>query len=311
MWETVSIEIKGQRIAAKAPLILSASRATDIPAFYMREFMERHRAGVLQWINPFNGASQWIFLQKARFIVFWSKNPEPLLKHVDEIKGRGIDFYVQFTLNDYEEEGYEPGLPSLDERIETFKRLSRILGKERVLWRFDPLLLTREVGVSRLVSKIERIGDAIARHTEKLIFSYVDIATYRKVRTRMERNRIEVVDWDPIQMEKVAERIAFLCRGWGIEAATCGEGMDLSSYSIRHNSCIDGDLISRLCPKDEVLKKFIRDGKAGRFKDRGQRPECRCIPSKDIGRYDTCAYGCVYCYANRTIKKSTKVKITS
>lgn len=302
MWESLTIEIQGQQIAARAPLILSASRATDIPAFYMQEFMARLQAGMLQWINPFNGTTQWVFLQKARFIVFWSKNPKPLLKHVDEIKEKGIDFYVQFTLNDYEEEGYELGLPPLYERIDTFKRLSKILGKERVLWRFDPLLLTEKVGVSRLVSKIERIGDAIARDTEKLIFSYADIATYRKVRTRMARNHIDVVDWNPIQMEKVAEKIAFLCRGWEIEAATCAEGMDLSPYSIRHNSCVDGELILRLCPKDEVLKKFICDGKAGRFKDRGQRPQCRCIPSKDIGRYGTCAYGCIYCYANRAGK---------
>ncbi len=132
----------GRIVEAQAPVIVSASRSTDIPAFYCDWFFHRLKEGYSAWKNPFNGKSLYISYEKTRFIVFWSKNPKPLLTRLDELGERGIGCYVQFSLNDYACEGLEPNVPSLDERIETFERLVEKLGKGGVVWRNDPLVLT-------------------------------------------------------------------------------------------------------------------------------------------------------------------------
>lgn len=296
-----------------APLIISASRSTDIPAFHMKWFMDRLRKGYLKWVNPFSRKEQYVSLVNAKVIVFWSKNPRPLFDHLDEIERKGIRFYVQYTLNDYEREGYEPGLPSLEKRIGTFRDLSGRIGREKVIWRFDPLLLMDKVTVEDLTGKIERIGSRIHPYTEKLVFSFVDIGNYRKVLNNLKRLDIQCREFDIGQMEEMAGAIAKLCGQWGIKCATCGEKIDLEGFGISHNKCIDDELISRIAPDDAGLRVFIGSRK-GR-KDRGQRIECRCIPSKDIGSYDTCPHRCVYCYANTSedivMKNAARVKIGS
>ncbi len=128
-WNTVELQTdSGQTVRAKAPVIISASRSTDIPAFF----------------------SRWFMNQKARVIVFWSKNPEPLIRHLPELDANGINYYFQFTVNDYARENLEPHLPSLSRRIDTFRALSEAVGKQRVVWRFDPLVLTDRLTVDRL-----------------------------------------------------------------------------------------------------------------------------------------------------------------
>ena len=113
------------------PVVISASRAEDLPAFRGDWLQERLREGFCLWRNPFNGSSVKVSFSKTRFIVFWSKNPKPFFKHLDFIDGLGLKHYFQFTLNDYSREGLEPGVPSLEERIESFQELSSLLGPER------------------------------------------------------------------------------------------------------------------------------------------------------------------------------------
>ena len=119
----------GERIWMQVPEIVSASRSTDIPAFYADWFFRRQMVGYSAWTNPFNGVRSFVSYEKCRFIVFWSKNPKPLLEHLDELKDRNIGCYIQYTLNDYEKEGLEKGVPPLEQRIDTFKRLVDKLGK--------------------------------------------------------------------------------------------------------------------------------------------------------------------------------------
>ena len=114
---------EGEEVEAFAPVILSASRATDIPAFYAEWFFERLESGHCRWRNPFNGVESYVAFRDVRFIVFWSKNPSPLIPYLDRLKEKEIGCYIQYTLNDYVEEGLEPGGPSLSERIKTFKEL--------------------------------------------------------------------------------------------------------------------------------------------------------------------------------------------
>jgi DNA repair photolyase len=321
-WKKEKILSEAGPVDAQFPIIVSASRSTDIPAFYADWFFYRLQKGYSAWTNPFNGVRSYVAYRDTRFIVFWSKDPAPLIPHLDELEKRGIGCYVQYTLNDYVKEGLEKGVPDVKTRISTFKALVDRLGKGHVVWRFDPLVLTDNISVDRLLSKIEHIGDALLGYTEKLVFSFVDIAGYKKVRANLERTGIRYREWDEEQMREFASRLDALNARWGYELATCGERIDLSGYHIRHNRCVDDDLIIRLAYKDQALMDFlgVRVEQTGLFgsvpegavdlgnglyavktknnRDKGQRELCGCIASKDIGEYNTCVHLCEYCYAN-------------
>lgn len=287
------------------PVIVSTSRSTDIPAFYSDWLLERLMAGFCTWTNPFNRVRFRVSFDKTRMIVFWSKNPKPLLAKLDEVEALGFrNYYFQFTLNDYEREGLEPHVPSLASRIETFKELSKRIGKARVIWRFDPLLLSPTLTVDALLSRIQAIGTQLKGFTEKLVFSFADIASYRKVVANLRGTGCREFTTD--------ERTAFvnglveINAGLGLELATCAEDVDLSPYGIRHNKCVDDDLMVRLFHDDQPLMDFLGaeydliDGWAIKKakKDKGQRKACGCVMSKDIGEYNTCPHLCRYCYAN-------------
>lgn len=319
---------------AQAPEIISASRSTDIPAFYADWFFTRLKKGYSAWTNPFNGVKSYVSYGKTRFIVFWSKNPEKLIPRLDYLKERGINCYIQYTLNDYDDERLEKGVPKVHKRIETFKRLVNKLGKGRVIWRFDPLLLTDTIDIDLLLKKIEGIAKQLVGYTEKLVFSFADILAYRKVKANLEASQIHYREWTVPEMEEFAAKLSELNKKWGFTIATCGEKIDLDKYQIAHNRCVDDDLMIRIAWNDPVLMKFlgveIHEKQSGLFgddslpegaivldedhyavkkknnKDKGQRQFCGCIISKDIGEYNTCPHLCEYCYANSS--KDTAIR---
>lgn len=287
------------------PVIMSASRSTDIPAFYADWFLERLRAGFSVWVNPFNQERYRVSFADTRMIVFWSKNPKPMLERLDEVESLGFrQYYFQFTLNDYVAEGLEPNVPPVAERIDTFRRLAGRIGKERIIWRFDPLLLSDSLTVDVLLEKIASIGHELQGATEKLVFSFADIQAYRKVGKNLSgTNCREFSSEEKIEFAKGLRDVNL---SLGLEMATCAEDIDLSEYGIKHNKCVDDDLMVRLFHDDAKLMDFIGaeydmiDGwtiKKSR-KDKGQRKACGCIVSKDIGMYNTCPHLCRYCYAN-------------
>lgn len=285
----------GTEVLAQAPLIISASRATDIPAFYSDWFFRRFDRGYVRWRNPFSGQDSYVSFGNTRFIVFWSKNPAPLLPYLPMLKERGIGCYIHFTLNDYEAEGLEPNVPPLAQRIDTFRRLVDTLGSGTVVWRFDPLILTDKINIDTLLEKIAHIANALTGYTEKLVFSFADIESYKKVSHNLRLSGINYREWDEESMQEFALRLSTLNRdNWNFRLATCAERIDLSEYGIEHNRCIDPELISRLTPHDAILQNFLYNAKT----DTGQRKACGCILSKDIGAYSTCPHGCLYCYAN-------------
>lgn len=294
--QTISIRNdNGTDVFAQAPLIVSASRATDIPAFYADWFFRRLEKGYVRWRNPFSGQDSYVSFGNTRFIVFWSKNPAPLLPQLSTLKERGIGCYIQYTLNDYETEGLEPNVPPLQQRIETFRRLVDALRIGAVVWRFDPLILTDRITIDTLLEKIAHIADALVGYTEKLVFSFADIESYKKVSRNLRHSGINYREWDEATMREFASRLSMMNRdNWNFRLATCAECIDLSEYGIEHNRCIDPELISRLAPDDAVLQNFLYNAKT----DSGQRKACGCILSKDIGSYNTCPHGCLYCYAN-------------
>lgn len=318
---------KQKKETAKAPLIISASRATDIPAFYSEWFFNRLKNGYLKWINPFNGKASNIAFKNTRVIVFWSKNPSPIIPYLHILDELNIGYYFLFTLNDYEKENLEPNLPELSERIETFINLSETIGKEKVLWRFDPLILSENVGTDTLINRIKNIGDQIHPYTEKLIFSFVQISKYKKVQKKLlqetsifNNESLFRAEFSDKQKHEFAVQLKSLTNDWGLRAASCAEKMDLTAYDIVHNKCIDDELMRRLFNQDKKLQAFLDTGNPKPnlqtdlfqpnkqqnkpLKDKGQRKECGCIPSKDIGQYNTCIHFCAYCYANAN-KQST------
>ena len=317
---------KDEKVEATAPVIISASRSTDIPAFYAKWFFNRLAKGYCVWYNPFNQQPMYISFENCKVVVFWTKNPAPIIPYLPELDKRGIHYYFQITLNDYEHEGFEPNVPPLAERIDTFKRLSALIGKERVIWRFDPLITTPQLTPRVSLTKIWHIGNELKGCTDKLVFSFVDVKAYRKVQSNMvkatslfTKENVEQAEMTTEQRTEVVEglvklRYIWKQEGWDLQLATCAEEVDLDRYNIAHNSCIDGELMKRIFADDEELVYYLHTGKLpgkGLFgeipplpqtnknlKDKGQRKTCGCMVSKDIGMYNTCRHLCVYCYAN-------------
>ena len=223
-------------IVSHSPLVISASRATDIPAFHGEWFMARLQAGFCRRRNPFNSRQECLIsFARTRVFVFWSKHPAPFLPHLAEIAATGRQFYFQYTLNAYEAEGLEPGLPSLCRRLETFKRLADTIGPQRVIWRCDPLIVGGGLSTDTLLERVDRLGRELSPYTEKLVFSFVDM--YRKTTAALHRldpaYRAPTVD----EMRELARGIATLNAGWPhrLELATCAEGIDLSALGIHKN----------------------------------------------------------------------------
>ena len=306
----------GELVEASAPVIISASRSTDIPAFFAKWFFNRFAKGYCAWYNPFNQQKMYISFKNCKIVVFWTKNPKPILPYLHELDEKGIHYYFQVTLN----------VTSVEDRVETFKKLSNMIGKEKVIWRFDPLIITPNITPRDLLSRIWNIGNKLKGYTDKLVFSFVDVKAYRKVQNNLvketllfKKETVESAEANYAQRIEIVEglkkiREAWKKDGWDIEIATCAEDIDLELYGIEHNRCIDSELMKRIFAEDEELVYYLhtlkwpeRDifgqlppipSKEKKVKDTGQRKVCGCMVSKDIGMYNTCRHFCVYCYAN-------------
>jgi hypothetical protein len=224
----------------------------------------------------------------------------------------GYGYYFLYTLNDYDNEGLEPGVPRIGERIGTFMRLSERVGRGRVVWRFDPLVLSDTLTVGDLLEKVARVGDRIAPYTKRMVFSFVDIDKYAKVRHNLRRAGCDGArEFTEVEVGEFCRGLQELNASWGLTISACANRRDLSGYGIGRGQCISYDLMTTEFSCDPALMAFLRPigqqvltGPAPaaelscRLKDPGQRNSCRCIVSKDIGQYSTCMHLCSYCYAN-------------
>ncbi|NTW56954.1 MAG: DUF1848 domain-containing protein [Chlorobiaceae bacterium] len=266
-------------------MIISASRRSDIPAFYGKWFMNRLRAGEVLVRNPMQPKQVsriGLSPETVDSIVFWTKNPAPFLPYLQEIDAMGYRYYFLFTITPYDKV-FEPGLPEKKSVMETFRQLSGMIGPERTVWRYDPVILTPELTPEWHQKAFGRLALKLSGYTERCILSFLD--EYRKVKNRM--RQIPCVSPDRPVMKMLAEQFSRTAAGHGISLFTCSEDIDLSGSGIGHSRCIDIELVERIGGKP------LRNVR----KDHGQRKACGCMESRDIGAYDTCVHGCLYCYA--------------
>lgn len=263
-------------------MIISASRRTDIPAFYSSWFFNRIKEGYVLVPNPYNSKMiSKVGLDPAVVdcIVFWTKNPAPMLNKLNKLKA--YTYYFQFTLNPYGKE-IEHHLPPLSKRIDTFKRLSDKIGKEKVIWRYDPVFTNEKYNVAFHQTKFAEIADALQGHTEKCMLGFID--HYQHIRAAVGKFNIRPLAKEDIQ--EMAASFKKTIEKYSLTLDTCTVKVDLSDIGIPSGLCIDNRLIERIAGYPIMAKK-----------DKNQRDICRCAESIDIGTYESCLNGCIYCYA--------------
>lgn len=270
-------------------MIISASRRTDVPAFFPEWLLQRLREEKVlvknQW-RAHHYSEVSLCVDQIDGLVFWTKNPKPLMKYLKEIREMGHSFYFQFTLTPYGE-NIEPNLPPKKELIETFCELSEEIGAERVIWRYDPIFFTEECSLEAHQKAFEEISASLAGYTQRCVFSFLDL--YVSSERRMRNLSYQVPS--PEEQIQMAEMIAQTCNKYQMSPFSCSEAQDFSDLGILPSSCIDSSLIAQISGKK---KRFI--------KDKNQREKCGCAESIDIGCYDTCRYECIYCYARQKKK---------
>ncbi len=265
-------------------MILSVSRRTDIPNYYSEWFFNRIKEGFVYVRNPMNVhqvGKITISPEVVDCIVFWTKNPEPMINRLDELAE--YNYYFQFTLTGYGND-MECNVPHKKEKmIPIFQELSKRIGKQKVIWRYDPIIFTKKYTPEYHLKAFEQIATALKGDTKKCVISFGDV--YAKNKRNMEL--LEAYEIDEPELLRFATKISQIARANGMSVGSCAESIDLDECGIEHNCCIDKALI------EEITGCKLKAGK-----DKNQRQACGCMESVDIGTYNTCKNGCKYCYAN-------------
>ena len=282
-------------------MIISASRRTDIPAFYADWLMNRLRSGYCLVSNPWNPKQvSRISLVEADIdaIVFWTKNPAPLMPYLPEIDGMGLKYCFLFTLNDYPAD-LEPHVPELASRIQTFRELSAVIGKQRLTWRYDPIIISRRFDPDYHALAFKRIADNLSGSTDRVIVSIADF--YAKTKRRLSAVESATGDAfirDPFTFSgfpDMTRSMSVTAAKNGMTIQSCAEDDRLEAMGIKPGKCID----------DGLLKRALGISVSGR-RDSGQRPKCLCVESRDIGANNSCRHGCEYCYATSSQAQSER-----
>ncbi len=272
-------------------MIISATRRTDIPAQYGQWFLNRLKDGYVLIQNPYNPErySKAILTKEAvDIIVFWTKNPIPFYKYLDEIGKMGYIYYFQFTITPYDK-SVEKNLPSKKELLESFIYLSNKIGNIKMVWRYDPIIINDKFTIEYHEKLFKYMANKLKGYTNRCIISFVD--DYKNVTRRMGGNPANSLTIDKIHI--LAEKFSKIASENNMKLYTCSEAVDLTIYDINKSACIDKELI------EEILNIQI-DVKI----DKNQREECRCVESIEIGTYNCCNNGCNYCYALKSEKSS-------
>lgn len=272
--------------------ILSVSRRTDIPTFFWDWFMNRLADGNLMVRNPMNRKQiSEIELSKDTIdcIVFWTKNPIPVLPRLGELNSYGVPYYFQFTITGYGRD-IEANVPDKHRLVEAFKDLCTF-GSGHVIWRYDPIVFNAKYTPEYHIRAFKAIASELKGFTDRCVISFVDIYPNNKTAIVKLGNR----DMTHDDLVDFCKQLSQIAGENGMKVGTCAEVVDLDECGIIHNKCIDPDYI------EQIIGLPIKNKKDG-----AQRKECGCIESIDIGAYNTCKNGCKYCYACKDPKQLEK-----
>ncbi|PWB46870.1 MAG: hypothetical protein C3F18_12375 [Nitrosomonadales bacterium] len=279
-------------------MIISASRRTDIPAFYSEWFLNRVSEGYVLLKNPFNAHQiRRVSLrpEDVDLIVFWTRNADKLMPSLRQLDTRGYRYYFQYTINSYPR-SVEKSVPGPQRAIQTFIELSNLIGARKVIWRYDPILVSNLSSIGEHKRVFEKIARALTGSTERVVISFVDM--YKRVSANIGQVPGLSVDKEFANSDAVfdlAQHISDVAKQCGMSIQSCAEEIDLEQQGIMHGKCIDDNLIRSLYSISVSAKK-----------DKNQRLPCGCVESVDIGQYDTCLHGCQYCYATTNHLQATK-----
>lgn len=265
-------------------MILNASVRTDIPAFYSEWFMNRLYAGYALVRNPYNEHQvSHVSLTKevVDCIVFCTKDPRPMFAHLQELDTMGYPYYFTMTLTPYDR-SIECRVPDKQVLEEAFIALSKKIGKRRLSWRYDPILLNATYTIERHIWEFERMCAKFALYTDTVIISFIDIyANIQGLFTALKTNEVVTI----------TKAFVAIAKRYGIEVQACGEHYDLTPYGVVATACIDQQRIEEIVGFPLAIKTTTA------------RKHCHCLTSIDIGAYETCSHGCRYCYACHSTKK--------
>ncbi len=269
-------------------MIINTGGRTDTVQYYTAWLLRRFSEGYVLSRNPLfpNKVTRYeLTPDKVDCVVFCSKNYKPILPRLHEITDR-FPTYFHYTITAYGKD-MEPGVPSIEESLQTLKTLSKLVGKQRIAWRYDPVLLTDQYTISRHMETFERMAQTLAPHIDRCIFSFVEM--YKKLETNMP----ELIPMSGEDMDALAQGLGRIAQKYGIRIQTCGTNGDFTRYGIHASGCMTLDILGQA---NAITFKNL--------KHKGLRQGCHCIESRDIGAYDTCLNGCKYCYANTSPQKA-------
>ncbi len=279
--------------------IISVSRRTDIPAYYAKWFIKRIKERFCLVPNPFNRSQVSRISLKRKDVVafvFWTRNPRPLMPYLNELDKKSYPYYFQYTVVNNPRE-IDPHTPSLRISLKTFVELSEMIGAEKVIWRYDPIIFSEKTDPSFHLEQFSKIASTLEGKTNRCVISIID--DYKKSRGRMnELSKLEgfsVKEYSMNEHEAMLKEMAKISEQHGMEITSCAEEVKLKHLGIEPGKCIDNNYINK-----------IFNIKVTKSKDKSQREVCGCVKSRDIGVYDTCLMGCKYCYATRSFQLAEK-----
>lgn len=269
-------------------MIINTGGRTDSVQYYTKWLLKRFEEGFVLSRNPLfpNKVTRYeLTPDKVDCVVFCSKNYKPILSDIKSITDK-FNTYFHYTITAYGKD-IEPGVPGIDESIETLIELSQIVGKKRVSWRYDPVLLTDKYTIDTHKKTFEYMAQKLAPYIDRCVFSFVEM--YKKLQSNMP----ELIPLGIEDMNMLAQILGDIAKSNGIYIQTCGINGDFSKYGIHKSGCMTLDILGKA---NGIEFKAL--------KHKGMRQGCQCIESRDIGAYDTCMNGCKYCYANKNPQKA-------
>ncbi len=271
-------------------MILNTGARTDIAQHYSKWLLKRFEEGYVLVRNPMfpHRVTRYeLAPDKIDLVMFCSKDYAPLLPRLHEITDR-YNTYFHYTITAYGKD-IEPGVPSIDKSMETLLELEKIVGPQRIAWRYDPVLLTSDYTIERHLETFEYMTSRLAGHVDRCIFSFVEM--YKK----LEVNMPELRAVSPDDKDALARGMGDISQRYDLWLQTCATQENWERYGIHESGCATLDLLGR-----------ANNIEFRKLKHAGMRKNCTCYPSRDIGEYETCPNGCRYCYANKDHRKARK-----